>query len=77
MLVATGLGFAIMSRATVANEIRLGQLVQVPLMPRLVRSMSVVYPKERIHSQMVSSFVEFAKQNLGTMPVAEAESAHA
>jgi DNA-binding transcriptional LysR family regulator len=76
-LVATGLGFAIMSRATVANEIRLGQLVQVPLMPRLIRSMSVVYPKERIHSQMVSSFVEFAKQNLGTMPVAEAESAHA
>jgi hypothetical protein len=46
-------------------------------MPRLIRSMSVVYPKERIHSQMVSSFVEFAKQNLGTMPVAEADSAHA
>ena len=33
-LVATGLGFAIMSRATVVNEIRLGQLVQIPLAPR-------------------------------------------
>ena len=74
-LVATGLGFSIMSRANVVNEIRLGQLVQVPLAPRLIRSMSVVYPKERIHSQLVSSFVEFAKQNLGATPLAEDESA--
>jgi DNA-binding transcriptional LysR family regulator len=76
-LVATGLGFAIMSRATVVNEIRLGQLVQIPLVPRLIRNMSVVYPRERIHSQVVSSFVEFAKQNLGAVPVAETESARA
>ena len=74
-LVATGLGFSIMSRATVINEIRLGQLVQVPLAPRLIRHMSVVYPKERIHSLLVSSFVRFAKQNLGARPAAEAESA--
>ena len=73
-LVATGLGFSIMSRATVVNEIRLGQLVQVPLAPRLIRSMSVVYPKERIHSQLVSSFVQFAKENLGAMPVDGVES---
>jgi DNA-binding transcriptional LysR family regulator len=76
-LVATGLGFSIMSRATVINEIRLGQLVQVPLSPRLNRSMSVVYPKERIHSQLVSSFIQFAKQNLGAMPAAEVQSAPA
>ena len=76
-LVATGLGFAIMSRATVSNEIRLGQLVQIPLAPPLIRNMSVVYPKERIHSQLVSSFVQFAKRNLGAMPFAEGESAHA
>ncbi|MFO1314246.1 MAG: LysR family transcriptional regulator [Burkholderiales bacterium] len=74
-LVATGLGFAIMSRATVANEIRLGQLVQIPLAPRLIRSMSVVYPKERIHSQLVSGFVQFAKQNLGRMPAAGVDGA--
>ena len=69
-LVATGLGFSIMSRVTVINEIRLGQLVQIPLAPRLIRNMSVVYPKERIHSQLVSSFVQFAKQNLGATPAA-------
>jgi DNA-binding transcriptional LysR family regulator len=64
-LAVTGLGFTIMSRATVINEIRLGQLVQIPLSPRLIRQLSVVYPKERIHSGLVSSFVEFAKQQLG------------
>lgn len=66
-LVATGLGFAIMSRATVAKEIRLGELVHIPLSPRLVRTLSVVYPKERIHSRLVNSFVEFAKVRLAAM----------
>ena len=65
-LVATGLGFSIMSRATVINELRLGQLVQIPLAPRLIRQLTVVYPKERIHSALVSSFVQFAKQMLDT-----------
>lgn len=63
-LVATGLGFSIMSRATVINEIQLGQLVQIALEPPLIRQLSVVYPKERIHSALVSSFVQFAKQLL-------------
>ncbi len=72
-LLATGLGYSIMSRATVVNEIRLGQLVQVPLAPRLIRSMSVVYPKERIHSQLMNSFLNFAKERLGATPLAEVE----
>ncbi|HEY2816600.1 MAG TPA: LysR family transcriptional regulator [Casimicrobiaceae bacterium] len=63
-LVATGLGFAIISKAAVVKEIRLGQLVQVPLSPRLVRYLSVVYPKERFQSQMVNSLVQFAKERL-------------
>jgi len=66
-LVATGLGFAIMSRATVTKEIRLGQLVQLPLAPRLIRHLSVVYPKERFHSRLVNSFVQFAKERLTVM----------
>ena len=66
-LVATGLGFAIISKSAVVNEIRLAQLVQVPLSPRLVRYLSVVYPKERFHSQMVTSFVAFAKSRLAAL----------
>jgi DNA-binding transcriptional LysR family regulator len=63
-LVATGLGFTIMSLATVSKETRLGQLVRVPLSPRLIRKLSVVYPKERFRSRLVNTFVQFAKGRL-------------
>ena len=71
-LAATGLGFAIMSRATVAKETQLGQLVRIPLAPRLTRRLSVVYPKERFHSRLVNSFVQFAKERFAAMQSAEA-----
>ena len=74
-LVATGLGFAIMSRATVAKETQLGQLVQVPLAPRLNRHLAVVYPKERFHSRLVSGFVQFAKERLAALQGAVARTA--
>ncbi len=61
-LAATGLGFAIMSRVIVAKELELGLLVQVPLRPPLIRNFSVVYPKERFHSRLVASFLQFAKE---------------
>jgi DNA-binding transcriptional LysR family regulator len=63
-LVATGLGFAIMSRVIAAKELQLGQLVQVPLRPPLMRNFSVVYPKERFHSKLVGAFLAFAKGEL-------------
>jgi len=63
-LVATGFGFAIMSRVIVAKELQLGQLVQVPLKPALMRNFSVVYPKERFHSKLVAAFLAFAKERL-------------
>ena len=69
-LVATGLGFAIISRAAVLKEIRLAQLVEIPLSPRLVRHLSVVYPKERFQSQMVTAFVNFAKDRLVALTAA-------
>ena len=67
-LVATGIGFTIMSRATVVKEVRLGQLVPVPLAPRLIRNLSLVYPKERIHSRTVNAFMAFARQRLAAAP---------
>lgn len=63
-LVATGIGFAIMSRATVAMEVANGSLVCIPLVPRLIRNLSVVYPKERMHSRLVNAFLQFAKEKL-------------
>lgn len=63
-LVATGIGFTIMSRATVVKEVRLGELVPVPLAPRLIRNLSLVYPKERIRSRTVNAFTAFARLRL-------------
>jgi len=71
-LVSTGLGFAVMSRASVTKETQLGQLVRIPLAPRLTRHLSVVYPKERFHSLLVSGFVQFAKERFAAMQGAEA-----
>ena len=70
-LVATGLGFAIMSRLTVAKEVRLGELVEIALSPPLVRQLAVVYPKERFHSRLIQGFVQFAKQRLSAMQAAD------
>lgn len=63
-VVGTGLGFAIMSRVTVERERRLGELVAVPLQPKLIRTLSLVYPKERFRSKLVNKFVEFTKSRL-------------
>jgi len=67
-LVATGMGFAIMSRVIAAKELQLGQLVQLPLEPALLRNFSVVYPKERFHSKLVAGFLAFARERLDAVP---------
>jgi DNA-binding transcriptional LysR family regulator len=46
------------------KETRLGQLVRVPLAPRLIRDFLVVYPKEKFRSRLVNTFVQFAKERL-------------
>ena len=63
-VVQTGLGFAIASRASVSKEQRLGDIVAIPLKPRLIRTLSMVYPKEKFRSRLVASFVEFASTRL-------------
>ena len=63
-VVETGLGFAVMSRVIVAKEKQLGALVALPLSPRLTRTLSLVYPKEKFRSRLVTSFVSFAKDKL-------------
>jgi DNA-binding transcriptional LysR family regulator len=63
-VLATGIGFAIMSRAAVEKDRRLGLLVTVPLTPRLIRSLSLVYPRERFRSRLVNTFIEFVKGRL-------------
>jgi DNA-binding transcriptional LysR family regulator len=63
-VVETGLGFAIASRTSVTREQRLGDIVAIPLKPRLIRTLSMVYPKEKFRSRLVATFVEFASGRL-------------
>lgn len=63
-VVETGLGYAIASRSSVINSLRLGDLVSIPLKPRLTRKLSMVYPKEKFRSRLVTAFVTFATEKL-------------
>jgi DNA-binding transcriptional LysR family regulator len=59
-LVETGLGVSILSRASITKELRLGSLVARPLEPPLIRILSLVRPKDRFQSRLVTTFIEFA-----------------
>jgi DNA-binding transcriptional LysR family regulator len=63
-VVETGLGFSIVSRATVPQELRLGTLVAIPLEPRLIRILSLVYPTKTFRSRRLNAFVEFATSKM-------------
>ena len=59
-VVETGLGYSIMSRATIVKELRLGTLVAIALEPRLIRILSWVCLKEQFRTRRLQTFVEFA-----------------
>jgi len=66
-VVGTGIGVSIVSRATIIKEVKLGMLVAVPLQPRLIRPLSLVYPKEKFRSKLLGTFVEFATARMRQM----------
>lgn len=68
-VVETGLGFAIASVGSVRKAQRLGDLIAIPLKPRLIRTLSMVYPKEKFRSRLVTSFVDFAAGKLKQLSV--------
>jgi DNA-binding transcriptional LysR family regulator len=69
-VVATGLGVSILSRATVAKELKLGVLVAVPLDPPLIRGLSVVTPRDKFRSRLLTTFAEFAVARMKEMAAA-------
>ena len=56
--VEAGLGIAIVSRATILKEVKLGDLIAVPLTPRLNRPLSLVYAKEKFRSRLLQTFLD-------------------
>jgi DNA-binding transcriptional LysR family regulator len=63
-VVETGIAIAVVSRATIAKELELGSLLAIPLAPRLIRTLSLVHPKERFRSRLITAFVEFAMRRM-------------
>jgi DNA-binding transcriptional LysR family regulator len=63
-VVETGIAVAIVSRATIAKELKLRTLVAIPLAPRLMRTLSLVHPKERFRSRLLTVFVDFAMRRM-------------
>lgn len=70
-VVATGLGVSVLSRVTVAKELKLGVLMAVPLDPPLIRALSVVTPRNKFRPRLVSTFVEFAMLRMKDMAAAQ------
>jgi DNA-binding transcriptional LysR family regulator len=59
--VEAGLGVAVISSSTVAKELKLGDLVAVPLKPRLFRQLSLVYAQEKFRSRLLQAFLDFVE----------------
>lgn len=66
-VVATRMAVSIVSRATIAKELKLGVLVAVPLEPPLIRTLSLVYPREKFRSNLLNTFAEFATARMKQM----------
>jgi DNA-binding transcriptional LysR family regulator len=65
-LMVAGMGFSIMSTISVEKEVSLGMLAKRPLVPALKRQLSAIYPRERMHSRLITSFLAFARERLLT-----------
>ena len=66
-VVSTGLGFAIVSKAVVEKETRLGELLSIPLNPPLKRSLYLIFQQDRFQSRLTGTFIEFARKKLKEM----------
>jgi DNA-binding transcriptional LysR family regulator len=61
--VEAGLGVSIVSRATVAKELKLKTLVALPLVPALERPFSFVYQRQKFRLRAVEEFMSFAHEH--------------
>ncbi len=65
--VAAGSGFAIVARHLAGREVRLGELVAIPLQPRLRRNRYLVQPQDRFRSRLAATFIQFAERKLAEL----------
>lgn len=63
-LVREGMGFAIISQASLSRELRDGTLKAISLEPRLYSSLNVLVPKDRFRARLHSTFAEYVVERL-------------
>jgi DNA-binding transcriptional LysR family regulator len=66
--VEAGLGVAIVSGSTIVKELKLGDLVAVPLDAPLRRQLTLVYAQEKFRTKLLQSFLEFVDSCQLTQP---------
>lgn len=66
-LAAEGIGFAIASHAAILRDIKEGQIVAIPLEPKLYTPLEVILPKDKFRSRLITTFADFATDELARM----------
>jgi DNA-binding transcriptional LysR family regulator len=66
--VEAGLGVAIVSGSTIVKELKLGDLVAVPLDLPLHRKLTLVYAQEKFRTKLLQSFLDFVDTCQLTQP---------
>ncbi len=62
--VEAGMGVAVLSLATVRRELSANDLVAVPLQPRLIRPLSLVYAPGKFRSRLLQTFLDFMAESM-------------
>ena len=61
--VTAGLGVSILSVATLEKELTLGSLMAIPLTPKIRRTFSIVYQRQKFRLRAMSEFLEFTREH--------------
>jgi len=66
--VEAGIGIAVLSKATLIKELKLGTLVAIPLDPPLQRPFSFVHQKQKFRQRAMEELLDFARQYCAEHP---------
>jgi DNA-binding transcriptional LysR family regulator len=64
--VEAGMGISIISRSTIAKELKLGTLIEIQLRPQLSRPFSFVRQRQKFRVRVMEELLEFARNYCGS-----------
>ena len=69
--VEAGMGISIISKATIAKELKLGTLIGLPLAPPIERPFSFVHQKQKFRLRAIEKLLDFARNYCKEHPTAD------